>query len=134
MSDSTSSVPRLEDWVTLTEAAEILGTSRQTVHNRVARGCFQALRTIGGVRIVREDEVRAQMPVRRRGDIPNLSVRQVETLIRMLSPDTPRPWNGYSHYVNTARSLVARGLVEPHRSQLTDEGRRVAERLAAGGT
>lgn len=39
-------VPQLEGWVSLREAAEILGISRQQVHNRAKSGAFKTLRKL----------------------------------------------------------------------------------------
>lgn len=39
--------PRLETWVTVTQAAEILGLSRQTVNHMVHDGVFESLHLFG---------------------------------------------------------------------------------------
>lgn len=42
-------VPHLEGWVSLREAANILGISRQQVHNRARGGAFKTLRKLSEV-------------------------------------------------------------------------------------
>ena len=51
----------LDGWITLGEAAEDLGISREAVHRLVQRGTLKRLRTVGRrpVIIVREKDVRA---------------------------------------------------------------------------
>lgn len=57
---SSFEVPKLEGWVTISEAAEILGISRQAVHKMVNSGKFRSARKIGSskpVFVVRAAEV-----------------------------------------------------------------------------
>lgn len=41
------SAPRLVEWVTATEAAEIFGVSRQTVNQMIRAGEFESLHVLG---------------------------------------------------------------------------------------
>lgn len=50
-------VPQLEGWMTLPEAADAMGYSRQYVHTLASTGIFTSLRRIGTYLIVSTDEV-----------------------------------------------------------------------------
>lgn len=57
-----NNVPILEEWVTLPTAAQMLGVTKQTVHNMVAAGKFPSVHTISGtgkrnIYVVRRAEV-----------------------------------------------------------------------------
>jgi excisionase family DNA binding protein len=54
-----SDTPRLADWITLPEAAELLGVSKQYVHKLVRNGRLNTLRSLGSrpIYIVREAEI-----------------------------------------------------------------------------
>lgn len=45
-------IPALDDWISLTEAASIMGVTRQYVHKLTQQGGFQTLHKIPGARDV----------------------------------------------------------------------------------
>lgn len=53
--------PTLEGWVTASDAAELLGMSRQAFNRKMHRGDFTRLRTLGSkpIFVVARDEVEA---------------------------------------------------------------------------
>lgn len=56
-----SEAPRLNDWITLPEAAEVLGISKQAVHKMASAGDIKTIHLIGNrpVYVVAEAEIRA---------------------------------------------------------------------------
>lgn len=130
---SIPGVPRLEGWLTLAEAAEVIGITRQAAWVRAARGRFETLRMIAATYVLAEDEARraaAERTARQATRKPGgLSDRQAETLVGILTGSEDQD---YSFFIATGRALERRGLVD--NGCLTARGREIAEALIAAAS
>ena len=66
------SIPVLEEWISLTEAAEILGLSRQYVNKRATNGDYATLHRLGN----------SPALVVQREEIENIARRRTEKIVR----------------------------------------------------
>ena len=63
----SAEVPALEDWIPLTEAADLLGLTRQGVHKKASAGELKTLRRVGdrsAVYVVRRSEIEGMVNAR----------------------------------------------------------------------
>ena len=116
-------------WMTPGEVAADVGCTRQAVSKAVKDGRLRARQFPNRHWLIHQDDVaqwvsgRSQTTAKPFG----LSVRQAEMLIQ-LHLGGPADYS-YPAFVSTAKALTRRGLMQPGRVRLTDEGRRIAEHL-----
>ena len=53
-------IPPLEGWIVASDAAEVLGLSRQSINKKIKSGVFSGARTIGKQYVLPEKDVEAE--------------------------------------------------------------------------
>lgn len=88
-------VPQLTEWMTLPSAAEVLGVTKQTVHNMVSTGKLKSVHTLSAGKkrplyVVRRSEIEQVFATRKRA-VETLLEQQAEREAALLPKDRQAP-------------------------------------------